>query len=212
MRLVLALPVLLLACTLHAAAQPRLEPVDEAASVPDFFVFRARLQAAIARRDVDAVRSALSKDVKLSFGGHGGLEDFEKLWNPRAADSRLWETLAATLALGGTFAPDGSFTAPYVFARWPEDEDPFSRMAVIGSGVRVRSGPAASGSILAALDFSIVGISGPAAAGSAWVKVILPDGRTGFVDSRFLRSAIDYRVRFSRLDGRWQIVLFLAGD
>jgi hypothetical protein len=42
--------------------------------------------------------------------------------------------------------------------------------------------------------------------------VRLPDGRAGFVDSRFVRSPIDYRAAFARIDGRWQMTLFLAGD
>ena len=40
----------------------------------------------------------------------------------------------------------------------------------------------------------------------------LPDGRAGFVDRRDLRSPIDHRAAFSRIDGRWQMTLFLAGD
>ena len=57
-------------------------PVDEAASVPDFFSFRAQLQAAVARRDVAVVLGALSRDVKLSFGDDAGIEDFKRIWQP----------------------------------------------------------------------------------------------------------------------------------
>lgn len=69
---------------------------------------------------------------------------------------------AGVLAHGGTFGPDGTFTAPYLF--------------------------------------------------STWVHIKLAAGRTGFVDRRFLRSPVDYRVNFAKLDGRWQLVFFLAGD
>jgi hypothetical protein len=195
-----------------SAAQTQLLPVDQAASVPDFFSFRARLQIAVAKRDVATIESALSKDVKLSFGGDEGLEGFRRMWNPSAPDSGLWETLASVLALGGTFAPDGTFTAPYVFAQWPQDKDAFTNMAAIGTGIRVRSAPRATGPVLATLDYSIVEIVEYPAAEVKWVQVKLGQRQTGFVDSRFLRSPIDYRIHFAKLDGRWQVLLFLAGD
>jgi hypothetical protein len=50
--LVLLTPALLL-------AQPKLMPVDEGASDPEFFAFRAQLQIAIARHDVRAIEAAL---------------------------------------------------------------------------------------------------------------------------------------------------------
>jgi hypothetical protein len=44
-----------------------------------------------------------------------------------------------------------------------------------------------------------------------WTAVKL-DGKTAHVDSRYIRSAIDYRANFVRSGGRWRMVLFLAGD
>lgn len=204
--------VILLALPLLAWPRATLLPSDQAASVPDFFSFRAQLQAAVARRDADAVLSVLSKDVKLSFGGDTGIDDFKKLWMPDAPDSVLWETLATVLALGGTFAADGTFTAPYVFTGWPQDKDVFASMAAIGSGVRVRSAPNAIAPVVGALDFAIVELAEPAAVDSKWVRIKMPSDRTGFVDRSLLRSPIDYRINFARLEGRWQVVYFLAGD
>jgi hypothetical protein len=102
---------LLLTTPAVALAQTRLPPVDPAASVPDFFSFRAQLQVAVAKRNVQAVVSALSKGVKLSFGGDTGVEDCHRMWKPNTPDSRLWETPAAVLALEGMFA------VPYLFAK-----------------------------------------------------------------------------------------------
>jgi hypothetical protein len=42
---------------LAALAQPVLRPVDEAPVQPDFFTFRVRLQAAVARGDTAAVEA-----------------------------------------------------------------------------------------------------------------------------------------------------------
>lgn len=207
--------VLVVACLvlpLSAWPQARLAPVDQAATVPDFFSFRARLQAAVARRDVAETTAAFSRNVKLSFGGDVGPQAFERLWRPRAPDSTLWATLGTVLALGGTFSGDASFTAPYVSARWPQGLDAFDHVAVLGAAVRVRESPQAGAPTLGLLDHAIVEVAEPAAAAAPWVKVKLPSGQAGYVDSRMVRSPIDYRVRFARMDGRWQIVSFLAGD
>lgn len=195
-----------------AIGQTRLLPVDQAATVPDFFTFRAQLQAAIARRDQDFVISALHKNVKLSFGGDTRVEDFKKIWNPSAPNSRLWEVLGSTLALGGTFAPDGSFTAPYIFTQWPKDLDAFTFMAAVGSDIRIRSSASANASEIGTLSFSIVEVPDPVPLESQWVPIKLPSGKAGFVDTRYLRSPIDYRINFAKVEGHWQMMFFLAGD
>lgn len=187
-------------------------PGRQAASVPDFFGFRARLQAAVARRDVASALGVLGKDVKLSVGGDEGIEDFKKTWQPASPDSRLWEVLAATLALGGSFSADGTFRAPYLFAKWPQDKDPFTHMAAIGSGIRVRSAPIANSAGVGTLDFSIVELADSSASDAKWLRVRLAPDRTGFVEARYLRSPIDYRVNFAKPEGRWQMVFFPAGD
>ena len=203
---------LLLTSPAVSMAQDRLLPVDQASSVSDFFSFRAQLQIAVAKRDVEAVVSVLSKDVKLSFGGDAGVEDFKRMWKPGAPGSRLWETLAAVLSLGGTFGPADTFTAPYVFSAWPQDKDAFTYVAAIGTGIRVRSSPSATSQTVGALDYSIVELVGAPAAKAKWIQIRLGTGRTGFVGSKFLRSPIDYRINFAKVDGQWQIVSFLAGD
>ena len=76
----LLLLLLSLSQQLHGAGQTRLVPVDQAASVPDFFSFRARLQGAVARHDMDAVVSVLSADIALSFGGDAGHDAFIRMW------------------------------------------------------------------------------------------------------------------------------------
>ena len=144
---------------LHAPAQTRpLPPIDEAAQRPAFFAFRARLQDAIARRDPEAILQAVHPDVRTSFGEGGGLEDFRRQWRPDAPDSPLWATLGSVLSLGGSFAADGSFRAPYVFSRWPDDVDAFEHMAVVGESVRVREGPALDAPVVGSVSFGIVGV------------------------------------------------------
>lgn len=196
----------------HGAPAQRLEPVDQAASVPDFFSFRARLQAAVARHDTAAVLEALSRDVKLSFGGDDGVDAFKTQWRPDAPDSALWDTLATALALGGSFDAQGRFAAPYVYSRWPAEVDVFSHVVAVGSGVRVRAAADEAAAVIGQLDFSIVALADPAGERPGWTAVKLPAGQVGHVRAQFVRSPIDFRLGFSKKSGRWQIDYFIAGD
>ncbi|WP_422010981.1 hypothetical protein [Roseateles sp.] len=191
---------------------PRLPPVDQATSVPDFFSFRARLQAAVARHDGAAVLAALGKDVELSFGGEHGIEDFKAMWKPDTADSLLWDTLATVLSLGGSFDGHGRFLAPYVTSTWPRGSDIYTAVAAVGSSVNVRAAASDTAPVVANLDFSIVDTADQSGEPTSWVGVKLPSGQVGHVRSTQVRSPIDYRIGFSQVQGRWQIDYFLAGD
>jgi hypothetical protein len=45
-----------------------------------------------------------------------------------------------------------------------------------------------------------------------WLSVHLADGSTGYIDERYVRSPISYRAYFERMDGRWVLTMFIAGD
>src|SRR5690242_9805219 len=135
-------------------AQPvRLLPVDQAATQPDFFTFRARLQAAIARRDEAGVLAAADTGIRTSFGDDDGIATLRaKLRDPQGA---VWADLAAALALGGTFQSPDSFVAPYVFAAWPVGFDSFECGAVIGDRVRVRASTQPGSAVMATVSYEI---------------------------------------------------------
>jgi len=208
----LAAPLLCLAAAI-AAAQPaprQLLPVDEAASQPAFFAFRARLAAVVARRDTAALLTMVDKEVRLGFGGEAGHRDLQKTWQPNARHSRLWETLATLLALGGAFDGADHFEAPYVFARWPKDADAYKQLAVIGHQVRLRAAPSTEAAVSAAVDFALLERAGPDAGG--WTPVIAPGGTKAYVARALVRSPLEHRLVFGKVDGRWQVTAFVAGD
>lgn len=189
----------------------KLLPKDEAARNPELFAFRARLQAAVARHDAEAVLATVDPNVKNSFGGNDGITEFRRTWRLPGGESELWGVLGSLLALGGAFQNENTFVAPYVFTEWPENVDPFEHVAVLGTDVRVRAAPSLDSPVLTALSFDVVRRAG-ASQGGEWTAVRLRDGRTGYVASRFLRSQIDYRAFLSRQSGQWRLVLLLAGD
>ena len=203
--------LLLLHATLAAAQVGKLMPADEAVRDPEFFAFRAQLQAAVARHDAEAVLAAADPKIRTSFGTGGGIDELRKQWKLPSAGSKLWDELGTVLAFGGAFQGTGLFSAPYVFARWPEPFDSFEHVAVLGTNVRVRAEPGPNGKILASLSFDVVKLAAPAA-DSEWTKVKLRDGRTGYVSSRYVRSPVDYRALFNKVGGRWRMTAFVAGD
>jgi hypothetical protein len=195
-----------------ASGATELLPVDEAQLHPDFFTFRAHLLTALARRDTAAVLDAVDPDIKNSFGGNDGIEGFRNAWELDKLDSKLWETLTALLALGGTFNAEGWFTAPYVFSRWPDEIDAFEHVAIIGSVVRVRREPNLTSQPITSLSFAIVPLSGSAGIAEDWVGVRLPGGQEGFVSRQFVRSSLDYRAMFAKTSGQWRMRFLVAGD
>jgi hypothetical protein len=196
---------------------PELRPVDEAVRQPDFFTFRAQLQAAVARHDTAAVIAVLDPGVRLSFGGHGGLADFRSMWLTPGRIESLWREMGTVLALGGSFPSSTSFAAPYVFSEWPsQGADAFDHVAVIGSNVRVRAEARADAPVVARLSYRIVAVgSGARARGPEerdWVAVRLEDGKRGYISRAFVRSPVDYRILFSKTPRGWFVDSFVAGD
>src|SRR5215208_1023392 len=58
----------------------KLLPADEAARDPGLFSFHAQLQAAVARRDSDALLAMVDPRIRTSFGDSGGIEAFRSQW------------------------------------------------------------------------------------------------------------------------------------
>ncbi len=199
----------------QAPAPPRkLLPVDEAAKDPSFFLFRAKLQEALARRDTAYLVSIVAPDIQNGFDGDNGAEAFKKNWNLKAGDSGLWAELARVLALGGKFSDDGGFEAPYVTAAWPADLDPFEHVAIVGEKVRIRAKPDGNSEVLASLSHEIVALvetSGEVGRGP-WIKVRLADGREGYVSDAFVGMGASLRAYFGKKDGVWKMTALVAGD
>jgi hypothetical protein len=190
---------------------PILRPVDEAARRPEFVEFRRGLQDAVARKDEAAVLAIVDPAVRINFGDGGGVQAFKtEVIGSRNED--FWGELGAILRLGGRFRMNDAFDAPYTFSAWPENLDSFECLAVTGRHVRVRATPGADGRIVTQLDYAIVRANPGKTATHGWRGIQLPDGRTGFVSSQYIRSPIDHRALFQFHDGRWWLMAYVAGD
>lgn len=205
----------LAAATLLAGPAKKLTPVDEAAKDLSFFVFRARLMEAVAAHDAKQLVSFLSPKIMNNFGGNGGIEEFKQQWQPEDKESKLWAELGRVLSLGGKFFRDGSFSAPYYFAAWPDDEsiDAFEWVAIVGENIRVREKADANSAVVGRVSFELVRIEEQQdGASEEWTKVKLADGKKGFVASRFTGSGVGWRAAFDKENGEWRMTSFVAGD
>lgn len=43
-------------------------------------------------------------------------------------------------------------------------------------------------------------------------KVLLPNAQTGYVSSRYIYTRFGYRAIFEKLESKWQMTAFVAGD
>ena len=186
-------------------------PVDEAAKKPDFLAFRMRLRDIVARKDTAALMDVIHPDIKIGFGGDDGAAAFLEEWKPREPGSTLWKELGDVLRLGGTLDGPLSFTTPYTFSRWPDGVDAFDFGAVTGSNVRIRTAPSLNAPVLKTVSYAILELAYKEKPVEGWTAVKL-DGKTAHVDARYIRSPVDYRARFEYSEGRWRMVMFLAGD
>ncbi|MGE0527745.1 MAG: SH3 domain-containing protein [Bdellovibrionales bacterium] len=211
MRSILALSVFAIV-TVAAHARTPLLPVDEASKDPSFAAFRTELQEIVENKDHKALLERVSENIEFSFGEDAGKENFIRAWelsDEKAAGSMLWAELDKVLSLGGAFMANGHFEAPYVSSSWPAELDAFDHVAVIGSRVRVRAQPNANSEILYVASYEILKAE---YANDPWIKVVTPDGQTGYMWSKYLRWPLDYRAHFTKVDGRWLMNVFIAGD
>lgn len=207
--------VVAIACAAAPLAQstfPVLRPVDAGAARPDFFTFRARLQAAVAKHDRPALMAVVSEGIRNTFGDDNGRDAFERRWRLADADSPLWGELGLVLALGGSFDDADNFIAPYVFSRWPSRFDAFEHAAILGDRVRVRAAPEASAATIGVLSFSVVPVLPAKEERPSWLAIRLPAAQTGYVSAMYARRPLDYRAIFSRTSTGWQMTAFIAGD
>lgn len=199
-------------------------PVDEGKRDASFSAFRERLIKAVKNKDKKFLLSVLDRNIKVSFGGDDGIEDFKKFWNLDSPNSKLWDELLIVLTNGGTFYKEPGLTtrqfcAPYSFTTFPDDLDAFEYQMIFGNNVNLRAQPDLSSKVLTQLSYNVIKVdyenSVPDKSREneySWLKVETLGGRKGFVSAEYVRSPIDYRACFEKQKGMWKMTVFVAGD
>lgn len=215
----LSLLMIALTACVCAAQSRKLNPVDEASKDPSFKAFRDRLLAAVKQQDETVLYGSLDPKIANSFGGEGGVTEFNTQWKMGEEHTKLWDELATILSMGGSFATVAgvkSFCAPYVYSKFPDDLEGNGYAVITGTGVRVRAEANLNAPVITALSYDIVELDNePSASGetnSEWIKIIAPNGKKGYVFGKYIRSATDYRACFEKKQGQWKMTALIAGD
>ncbi len=192
--------------------EARYAPQDECQKQPGWPAFHKALVAAIRKRDAQALSKLAALDIALDYGGGSGpAELVKRLDDP---ETKLWQELDALLPLG--CAVQGGLAAmPWVFWNVPEDIDSYSAMLVLGNDTPLLDKPLdkPGGKPSAQAGWTIVGIDPMDFDTEAKaIRVTTRDGTKGWIETRKLRSLLDYRLIAEPKQGQWQITAFIAGD
>ena len=188
-----------------------LMPVDEASKQPEFFTYRARLQVAVAAKDLDAVIAAANPNIKLGFGGEGGAALLQHNLS-KPGSEELWKELARVLALGGSFRGRSAFHAPYYASNWPEALDSFECGAIVGGNVIVRRQPNPDAAVVARASYAIVRYLTDLPGASDWSHIQLANGQEGYIRDEYVRGPTFLRAIFNLINGQWRMTALVAGD
>lgn len=187
-------------------------PVDQSGYHPEYVAARNELLRIAELRDTAALLRTVAPDIKVSFGGDGGLQGFRDHWRLSSPDTEIWAVLTDILIHGGRFSGDDSFTAPWTFSGLPDSLDAFSYLIVRDDAVSVYEKPDSSSAVVGTLSFDIVKAAPSQSEGSGFRAILLTDGNNGYVASSKIRSPLDYRAIFERRNGRFVLVALVAGD
>lgn len=203
------------------APEIKLYPVDEAEQDSSFLAFRNRLKQAVSERDTTFVLGILHPALRYTFGdGAPGREGFKEFWKLGVADtvSGLWKTMQRVISMGGSFADDTNFIAPYVFSDWPRASirrtvvDPYFFVAITETDVPVHERPDSSSAIIVRKSYNIVFQHPDSYKYGDWTKICTMNATPGFIRKSQCYNPINYRACFIKSDGRWLLRYFIAGD
>lgn len=194
---------------LNSASYP---PRDDCAAMPGWTEFRGKLQAAITRRDPNALAALVDPDIRLDFGGGAGVKELRRRLDDPGY--RLWDEIAALLPLGCGQQDGGAAAMPWIFANAPADADAYRGMLTLGPAVPAYAKPDAGSPVSGRLNWAIVELAeGQEGPGKPFTQVVLPGGGgAAFVETAKLRSLIDYRLLATNTQQGWRITALIAGD
>ena len=200
-----------------------LAPRDECTGLPGYAEFHQRLERAITLRDADALIALTDRNVTLDFGGGSGVEELRKRLDGGAYNS--WRDLAEAVRLGCGIGKGAAQGPDYIAFPWYFTKtfggEVFETVIVTGVDVPLRFAPAEDARVIERIswDWALVRyddqyVDGPEEPDqqTGYQAVITQDGAAGYIADHALRSIVDYRIAVNRIDGKWTITAFVAGD
>lgn len=180
-----------------------------------FGAFIAELQKAVKEKNVDAVLAATDPHIKTSFGPDNGKDVFIARYslNLSPESSTFWDKMTTILNLGidATQTKADEVIYPCTFGDLPKtdwiavqhaDRMPFGYKVVVAGDTMLTNDKGETIRPLELYETVLVEED----------RLKTHDGLTGFADQQKLRSPLDHRAIFNRIDGAWKMTAFVAGD
>jgi hypothetical protein len=219
-RSVVVLSILVLAmCAAPLRAQDqRVEPVDEASRDMSWARFRARLLAALEKRDRKFVLDVIDPKVRNGSDAPVGIAEFRKQWEFDQDNGVFWRQLPATLSVGSAWLErekkQRELCAPYILAKWPREVDPGVYGAIATREALVKAAPAWESRTIATLSYHVVRVTDWEVPDidpkfhQKWVQVRLLKEGVGYVPEEHIRSPIEHAACFVKAGNSWRLTVF----
>jgi hypothetical protein len=172
---------------------------------------RRGLQAAVTARDARGVAVFFADDATLDFGGAAGPAELVRRLRDPATGPALWSELEIVLELGAIQQGPGQFCMPYVWCAErvaARVEDGITAWVVVPDAV-LRVAPSSDAEPVEPLRYDVLEILGFT---GRWARVRSLAGEDAWLHRSQYRTPYDHRVLVRRVDGRWQVTAFVAGD
>jgi hypothetical protein len=189
-------------------------PKDECLHVVGYFDLRQKFEDIVKRRDSIALFAMLSPTITSEIGGAEGRDNFARAWNLAAGKaSPIWPQLDKILRLGCVADSDMGVMMPHLTGLDPHQNGNrvTAKALVLGANINLRAGPATTAVVIDTLSWKFVEIPDEAIT-PAWTRIKTMEGKTGYINSNFLRAYLDYRISFSRQNNIWTLDVMYAGD
>ena len=195
-------------------------PIDEGANDASWQAYKARLLAALEKKNRQALMAAVDPNVDNGPDVKRGVSEFRRRWDFDKDKSPMWDELRKALSLGGAYVKNDRgprrFCTPYVAAKWPTTHDPFAFGAITARDVLVKSEPSSESRTLGTVTHLVVKVHDWEVADKTqgfaqnWTKIELRD-TPGYVPEEQIRSPIEHMACFSVSGGAWRLTSFTAG-
>jgi len=198
-----------------------LTPPDLEARDPELAGVRDRLRAAIAARDLEAVRAMFAPTVRDQDAAVPAGEVLATMGAlaPGVPLSDEWQALDAALRLGGTRLGD-AYVVPFTASAATGRTNAGNEVFIGGRDVPVRDNPAGAAVVVARVSNAIVraaleaDVDTPSDASGcrAWTAIANASGSVGWVCAADTRPMVGLYYAFERIDDAWRLTALWAVD
>ena len=195
-------------------------PVDQGANDANWQAYKARLLAALEKRNRQGVLAAIDPNVDNGPKEKRGVAEFRRRWDFDKDKTPVFDELRKALSLGGAYVKNERgqrrFCTPYVSAKWPTTHDPFQWGAITARDVLIKAEPASASRTLGTLTHMVVKVEDWEVADKTpelqqkWARIRFKDA-AGYVPEEQIRSPIEHMACFSSDGGAWRLTSFTAG-